>query len=223
MEEERPQDRRERLKQLLVRGKGAALGERQLLALALGYAVPGADVFGLSNQLLDRFGTLDGVLSASDKDLADAAGLPREALTLLRLLSLVARREEGADLRPVLSTVEEQVDYLRPLFLRQRRERLYLLCLDAADRLLACEFLGEGSDCVVHLDAELVRKFVRRSGAQAVVLAHSHPSGMALPSQEDISSTRSCRSDLAELGVDLLDHLIFTDEDCVSLAESGLL
>ena len=57
--------------------------------------------------------------------------------------------------------------------------------------------------------------------AAAVVLAHNHVSGIAFPSEDDIATTRSLAPFLAKLGVELVDHLIFVDDDMVSLRDSG--
>ena len=53
-------------------------------------------------------------------------------------------------------------------------------------------------------------------------LAHNHISGLALPSQADLTTTRRLRAVLREVGVELSDHLIFADDDMVSLRDSGL-
>ena len=62
-----------------------------------------------------------------------------------------------------------------------------------------------------------------RFNAAAAVLAHNHPGGMALPSQEDLSTTQRLRQALEAVGVRLLDHIIVADGDFVSLADSGIL
>ena len=56
----------------------------------------------------------------------------------------------------------------------------------------------------------------------AVVLAHNHVSGIALPSQDDVSTTKRLHGLLEQVGVTLTDHLIFADDDMVSLRESGI-
>ena len=61
------------------------------------------------------------------------------------------------------------------------------------------------------------------TNASAVVLAHNHPSGIALPSQEDYHTTDRAKAALETIGVQLLDHIIVADGDLVSMAESGFL
>lgn len=213
----------EQRKKLLVQDRGRWLSDAQLLELALRYAEPDRDASGLVRGLLEQFDGLSGLLTASREDLTQAADLSGEALEMLSLLSCLAQGRGDPDARPVLDSIQAWIDYLQPLLLGQRREQIYLLCLDGDARLKECAFLGEGSDCLVRLDLGQVCALARRSGATAVVLTHSHPSGLALPSHADIVATRACRAALAEQDIVLLDHLIFADDECVSMAQSGLL
>jgi DNA repair protein RadC len=61
------------------------------------------------------------------------------------------------------------------------------------------------------------------AGAHAILLAHNHPSGVALPSQQDVLTTRQIQEALAPLNIRLADHIVVADNDYVSMAESGLL
>ena len=72
------------------------------------------------------------------------------------------------------------------------------------------------------VDCEVV-EYALRAGAVAVVLAHNHPSGVALPSQEDCATTRLIRDALRTMNIQLVDHIIVADRDYVSMAASGLL
>ena len=57
--------------------------------------------------------------------------------------------------------------------------------------------------------------------ATSVVLAHNHPSGMALPSGEDQLTTRRLALSLSTVDIELVDHLVIADDDFVSLRQSG--
>ena len=214
--------RRAWFRSLVVQGAANRLDEAQLLELLLGYDTAQRDPAPLVRALTSRFQTARDVFSASDAALLGTEGMSEGALVLLRLVTCLERRA-GPDATEPLKTVEQWIAYLQPLFLRQRRERVYLMCLSGEGRLLECPLLGEGSDSAVQLDVEQVCSIASRCGAEAVVLSHSHPSGIAAPSQTDRYTTGICRKALEAQGIRLLDHLIFADEDCVSMAESGLL
>ena len=95
--------------------------------------------------------------------------------------------------------------------------------LDAQHRLLVFEELFHGT-----LDGATVypREVVRRAlihNAGAVIFAHNHPSGVAEPSTADRQLTCQLKEALALINVRVLDHLVVTAGEALSLAEKGLL
>ena len=66
-------------------------------------------------------------------------------------------------------------------------------------------------------------KVIEQVQRPTLVLAHNHVSGLALPSNADLLTTETLARVLREVGVELADHLIFTEDDMVSLKDSGLL
>ena len=65
-------------------------------------------------------------------------------------------------------------------------------------------------------------EYAIRYSASYAILAHNHPSGVALPSRDDLTTTAQVRDALALINVQLIDHLIIADNDYVSLAQSGI-
>ena len=59
------------------------------------------------------------------------------------------------------------------------------------------------------------------ANATTVVLAHNHPSGLALPSGEDITTTCRVAAALSAVEINLADHIVVADDDFVSIAQSG--
>ena len=102
-------------------------------------------------------------------------------------------------------------------------EVMYQLCLDGKGKKKGLYKLGEGDLGSVGLNIRQIMENTLRSKAVMVVLAHNHPSGVALPSHEDRVATRMVREALETMGVRLVDHVIVADNDYVSMAESGLL
>ena len=102
------------------------------------------------------------------------------------------------------------------------KETVFLLCLDAKCKVLGCKLVGEGS---VNSAAVPIRRIVEMAlgdNATSVVLAHNHPSGLALPSGEDIQTTRRLSLALRAVEIELVDHVVVADGDYVSLAQSGM-
>lgn len=216
---------RDRMRRRFLANGLNGFADHEVLELLLYYAIPRGDVNPLAHALMDRFGSLSGVLAAPAELLAQVEGVGERTAMLLRLVPQIAQMARLADMERevALNTREKIGDYLLELFSRERNEAVYQVCLDGKGKLLACRRLGEGSASAVNLD---VRKIVQNAivfCACSVILAHNHPSGVALPSHEDRVATRMVREALETMGVRLVDHVIVADNDYVSMAESGLL
>ena len=98
---------------------------------------------------------------------------------------------------------------------------VFLLCLDRKGRLLACKRLAEGDVASADLNIRKVVEMALLTSASAVILAHNHPSGVAVPSSSDEAATRQVAEALRTIGVRLVDHIVVADRDFVSMADSG--
>ena len=198
--------------------------EIQVLELLLFYAIPQKDTNPLAHALLDRFGTLDQVLDASVEELEKVAGIKENASTLLSLITAMARYYMVARTtkNEILRSVNACGDYLMHHFYGRRNEMVYALCLDAKCKVLCCREVGEGSVNSASVSIRRIVEVALSVNATTVVLAHNHPSGIALPSGEDVQTTRRLAAALDAVDIALADHIIVADDDYVSLVQSGL-
>ena len=95
------------------------------------------------------------------------------------------------------------------------------MCMDGKHKVLGICQMGEGNVNAVQVVTRLIVEAALALNATAVVLAHNHVSGLAIPSQEDVSTTYALREILLHVGVELVDHLVFSDDDMVSMRDSG--
>ena len=216
---------RKRLKtQFLIHGED--FHDYQLLELLLCYAIPQGDVNGLAHALLDQFGSLAGVFDALPPSLTRVDGVGEHTAVLLKLIPKLAGRYSTIRSSPgdILASSRAARDYLLPYFQTgPRNEMVYLVCMDAKYKVLGCHKLGEGTVNAADITPRRVVELALAHNASAVLLAHNHVSGLALPSNADLLTTETLARVLREVGVELADHLIFTEDDMVSLKDSGLL
>ncbi len=198
--------------------------EHNILELLLFFALPLKDTNPLAHQLMERFGSLSGVLDASYEELCRVPGVGHNTATLLKLMPPLFRRYQMSRTATdtCLDTIEKAGNYLMPRFLGQKNEIVYLLCLDAKCKILCCRALFEGTVNVAQINTRRVVETALNFNASSVILAHNHLSGIALPSPEDEETTLILYEALSAVGVRLVDHIIVADEDFVSLAQSGL-
>ena len=210
---EKERQRRERLLRQIVRLMQAPVNDAVKLAYLSGEdreAIDGLELGCLTEFRRNSNGTVE-------------VKLTDRAAVLVKLVAPLYRRARvsAAEKQVVLDTVERIGAYFLELFVGEQWEVLYQLCLDAKGRKLHVYKLGEGDVGSVGLNVRRIMENALHTNAMMVVLAHNHPSGVALPSPEDVNTTQVIRAALEPLGVGLLDHLIFVDGDLVSVRETA--
>lgn len=197
--------------------------DHRVLELILFFAIPKGDVNPLAHELIDRFGSLSGVLDALPEELTKVSGVGEYTAALLKIFPAVMGRYLEGRTGPgvVIHTPAEAGHVLAPYLYGARNETVYILCLDAKEKVLGVRRLSEGnignSDVTIRRAAEECLAL----RASFCYLAHNHVSGIALPSPEDMATTDVIRTALAPLGVRLVDHLVFVDGDLVSVRETA--
>lgn len=197
--------------------------DAELLELLLRHA--GGNAAEQARQLTEFFPNLAAIFEASPEDLRTVEGIDDEAILLLRLVPELHRRYflSRAHVERVLLDSASYGAYLLPYFYGARDEMLYLLCLDGAGRVLGCRKLGQGGANSAEVPVRRMVQGALSLNASGVVLAHNHPSGIALPSKEDVELTLRLRDALELMSLTLLDHIVVAEDDFVSMRDSGFL
>jgi DNA repair protein RadC len=201
-----------------------AFADHEALELLLYYAIPRKDTNGIAHELMNRYGTLEAVLSAPVEDLMRVEGVGAQAAVLLKLVPKVVQKARlSANKETILNSTERAGGFLLERFRGEKNEVIYQLCLDKKGKLLSCRRLNEGGADSSELNIRRLVENALLSSASAVILSHNHPSGIALPSTEDYTTTERVQEALRMVGVELVDHIIVADDDFVSMADSGIL
>ena len=216
---------RRRMKaEFLARGL-EGMPDHRVLETLLFFSIPQGDVNPLAHRLIDHFGSLSGVFHATYDQLVAVKGVGENTAALIMLIPALGARylQERTELRGIYQTSWQFRDLLEPEFFGARNELVYLVCLDGKHKLLACRKLGEGVADAASITTRKVMETALACNASVVVLAHNHTSGLAIPSTEDIMTTRQLARSLRQVGICLFDHYIVVDGDMVSMRESGYL
>lgn len=196
-----------------------------VLELLLFYAIPRRDTNLLAHALLDHFGSLDAVFSASLHELQAVPGIGANAATLISLVPQIAKRcavSRTRDIRAFQNS-SSAARYLIPRLGLETSEKALLLCLNPQKQLISCAELASGVVDSVNLNVRLVVETALKARASSVILAHNHPSGNPSPSRDDELLTRRIREALQLVDISLDDHLIIGGEQYFSFTDSGLL
>jgi DNA repair protein RadC len=102
-------------------------------------------------------------------------------------------------------------------------EQFKIALLNRANTVIGIVEISTGGITGTVADIRLIIAAAIKSNAVGIILAHNHPSGNCKPSQADIDLTKKIAGAAKLFDVQLLDHLIITDESYLSMAEEGLL
>ncbi len=197
--------------------------DHKVLEVLLFYANPRSDTNPLAHDLMERFGSLAGVLDATPEELQKVKGVGEHAAVLLKCVKELGGRYLTArsSLENIVDRTSVACELLRPYFFGARNERVCLLCMDGKQKVLGVRQVAEGNVNAVEVTTRLIVEAALSLNSAKAILAHNHVSGLAFPSPEDKATTRHLWDVLSKLGVELVDHIIFSDDDAVSLRESG--
>lgn len=214
---------RQRMKERFLQEGLDNFSDVQVLEILLFYAIPRRDTNPIAHGLLSHFGTLSQVLEASPEELEKVPGISHNAAILLNLITSVGRYYlvNRTTQTEILPTVEKCGEYLVPFFFGRRNETVFVLCLDAKCKVLCCKEVGEGSVNSANVPIRRIVEIALGANATTVVLGHNHPSGLALPSGDDIQTTRRVAAALSTVDIQLADHIVVADDDFVSMVQSG--
>lgn len=195
-----------------------------VLELLLFYAIPRKDTNELAHVLIDTFGSLKGVFDAPYEELIKVAGIGPNTAALLKLVPSLTRTYYSSEARSIiLDTSEKSGEYFLPYYIGQTEEVVRLACLDAGGKVISNQILHRGSANAAEVNLRKIVNIALRNNAMGVILAHNHPGGLPLPSEEDVATTKSIREALMPMGILLMDHIIVAGQDYVSMARSGII
>lgn len=215
---------RERVKTRFLENGIQSMARHEMIELLLFFGIPRKDTNELAHRLLDHFGSLSALLSASYEELVSVQGMTHNAAVLIRLfygLETECQRERFSTER-LLNTRERIRDFVIPLFLGVETEQVRLVCMDNNGRVLASGLLSEGSAAAVEINTRQALQLALRCNATTAVLAHNHPGGQPTPSREDVDTTAALAKTLESVGIKLVDHIIVAGNAYLSMREIPL-
>jgi DNA repair protein RadC len=195
--------------------------DHQALELLLFYAIPRRDVNPLAHRLLERFGSLAGVMEAPAAELTKIQGVGERTADMLKMVAHLVPRYVRSRAAPGVpaDTPDQAAAILEDHFFAASADELYALLLDGAQRVTSCRYMGQ---TLKGQNARSLAQSASREGAAGVILGLSRSGEPALTPDEEAAVNRMKQA-LGRMGIHFQDVLIFTGEQRVSLSQIGLL
>jgi DNA repair protein RadC len=201
-----------------------ALSDQELLAVFLRTGVQGKNALDLGREILDYFGSLGKLFSASPDALDHFKGIGPAKIALIQAVMELARRTSSEELKrgPVLVSSHAVNRFLQSQFAGEQSESFIGLFLDVQHRLIACERMFQGTLTRTCVYPREVARLALAHNAAAVIFAHNHPSGSPQPSAMDKALTAQLKQLMQTIEVAMLDHVIVCGTRFWSFREKGL-
>ncbi len=213
------QGHRNRLKERFIKEGLTSFAPHEVLETLLFYTIPQRDVNPLAHELLNRFGSLEGVFSASKNALMGVKGIGEQSATFISLWLPLFEYYQLSKLgkRPSFSNRKVLQSFCLALLNEKKEETFYAIALDGQMNLIQAVPLAKGSSAQVSLSVRNVVQIALSTGAHSLALCHNHPGGTLAPSQADIKSTHALHTLLEALDIHLIDHIIVAGGQALSI------
>ena len=206
---------REKLKQLGAQ----ALSDLELMAILVGSGSKSTDVMTLAARLLKAIDSTGSTPTVELLCKVKGVGLAKASL-VVAAMEFVRRRIRPRGIK--IAFPPDVFPLIRHVADR-RQEHFVCVSLNGANEVIALRTVSVGlvNRALVHPREVFADPITDR--AAAVIVAHNHPSGNLTPSQDDLEVTHQLQAAGNTLGIKLLDHLIFDQQNYYSMMENGCL
>lgn len=216
-------DHRKRVRnEILTNGIGEGISLHKIIEMLLYYSIPRKDTNETAHLLAERFGNISAMLDADVSELKEIEGIGDNTVALFKLIKATVKLyySEKSKAPESFQSVDKIYEFLKSKYIGFSKEMFSVLCFDGAGSLLGFEFISSGDVAAVGISTRMVIEKAIKYNATAIILVHNHPSGIALPSFDDIKTTEIINNALKNIDIKLLDHLILGKGDYVSLVQS---
>jgi DNA repair protein RadC len=212
---------RERLRERFLENGMTALHLHEIVELLLTYVIPRRNTKPLAHELVRRYKSLNALLNAPADDLLKIEGMGERSaafFSFIREISAYCLKEKY-ERKPIVSHRRDAEEYLRFHFGLRRDEYVAVLFLGNRNQVIETDIIAEGTvnQCAVY--PRVIMERALRSHASSIIIAHNHPGGGLKPSEADWVLTERLFAICALLEIPLLDHLVISQEEVVSLKD----
>lgn len=206
-------EHRDKVKKIFAENGLDDFQDHQVLELMLFYCIHGKDTSEIAHALLDRFGSFSAVLDAPVESLTECGISYNTAAFLKMIPPLCARYHQDSYLQK--KDGDKSIEnFILPYFIGQNEEQLFLVLLDGKGKIVFHQVVSRGTRFASSVNIQKIVHLGVQHHAACAVIAHNHPSGIGLPSENDIRMTASLQKALKSVGIVLLDHYIVTGMEC---------
>lgn len=148
---------------------------------------------------------------------------PAKAVSISAAIELGLRRDSSYSKRKTISSSLHAADYVRPLLQFKKQEQFAVIFLNQGNRVTHFQIVSEGGITSTVADPRIILKTALAHDAVNMILCHNHPSGCLKPSKADVALTQKIKAAALTLDIQVVDHIIVSEEGYYSFADNDLM
>ena len=213
---------RQRMRQSYLNGSMENMPDHNLLELFLSIIIPQKDVKELAYALINKFGSLEGVLNADAQQLMTVNGIGEAAAVGIKMVVELNKRVMKNKNQNVLNLncCEEAVNYCKNILCYEKVEKLIMITINNDGSIINTHTIGTGNANSSSANQRQILENAIIDHASGVIFAHNHPSGSSKPSDADVNFSMTIGTTLSDIGINFVDHIIIGNDEPFSLRMS---
>ena len=218
-------DHRQRVRNKFLNYGLEVFSDHEVLEMLLFYSISRKDTNAIAHRLIDKFGTLEGVLKADYSDLIDVEGISDVSASLIMFNRELNQyvRTNSIKKKTDLSTAIKMGRFCANYFREHTEENFIVLSLDGHRKLLCVDVISKGSETETAYYPRKILKAVIKNKTSNIVVSHNHPGGSVEPSSNDVAITEKLSELMKDVGINVIDHIICSGDRFTSMFNRGYL
>ncbi|MDY0200534.1 MAG: DNA repair protein RadC [Tenuifilaceae bacterium] len=218
-EDDRPREK-------MIKKGVAALSDAELMAILIGSGTKNETAVSISQRILSSAdNNLNELGRFSLKELTRTKGIgTAKGVTIMAALELGRRRKSTEAInRKQITSSRDAIELFQPILADLGHEEFWVLLLNRSNKIIDQVRISEGGFTATIVDVRKIMRTALENQAIGLILCHNHPSGNHNPSDDDIRITNKIKQASSTLDINLLDHIIITNQQCYSFADNSML
>ncbi len=216
--------RNEKPRERLLHYGSQSLSDSELIAIILGTGSRNLSVLELAQNILVEFGSLKKLSEIGIGELIKYPGIGVTKAIQIKASIELGRRiflDKREFFKESIQNPETAYKLFQEDFWGLSEEHLFCAYLDTRNRCLNKKLIAKGNLNIVYAQPREILKYALQENAVKIILAHNHPSGDLIPSEEDIIFTKRMIEAGEIIGLEVLDHLIIGNSEYLSLKKKN--
>lgn len=213
MKPELHKDHRRRMRERFKKNGSYSFEDHEMLEMFLYYVIPRRNTNDIAHELLLKFGTLDGVISANEESLCEISGIGETAAQKIRYFSEFYDRVSREVYRNILIDSDDKAGMYAMLRMGLAPADSALVAyLDGDGAVISEEHLYRGNTSLTEDLPHYITSGAKDAGAVGILLMHNHKNEPLRPSSDDTIITEKLRSEALSCGISRVLHVITSEE-----------